>query len=144
MIIAHISLHISMGTFKPISHEDFTQHHMDAESFEILESEAQKVNLALRSGKRIITVGTTATRVVENCQECGQMKSSRGKTDLFIYPGYQFNIVNSLISNFHMPKSTPLLLVSAFAGRDLIRNAYQHAIRNEYHFYSYGDSMMIL
>ena len=133
-----------MGTFKPIVHEDLTLHEMDEERFELLETETQKINQALCDGKRVITVGTTATRVLEHCEKERKLKAMSGKTGLFIYPGYEFRIVSGVVSNLHMPKSTPLLLVSAFGGVELIRKAYRHAIAKEYRFYSYGDSMMIL
>ncbi|GMT50180.1 MAG: hypothetical protein IEMM0008_1719 [bacterium] len=117
---------------------------MDAEHYTLTENEAHKINRAIQSNKRVITVGTTATRVLEHSFNNGMLEHGEGYTELFIYPTYSFKVVNTLITNFHMPRSTPYLLTSAFGGTGLIREAYQYAISKQFNFFSYGDSMMIL
>lgn len=109
-----------------------------------MEQEAKKINKAIQENKRIITIGTTSTRVIEHCFNGNHIKSGHGKTDLFIYPEYHFKGVNCLITNFHMPKSTPFLLASAFGGKKLVKQAYEYAISKDFQFYSYGDAMLIL
>ncbi len=119
-------------------------HRLDAEHYTLKENEAHKINRAMQSDKRVITVGTTATRVLEHSFNNGMVEHGGGFTDLFIYPAYSFKIVNTLITNFHMPRSTPYLLTSAFGGTGLIKEAYRYAITHQFKFFSYGDAMMIL
>jgi S-adenosylmethionine:tRNA ribosyltransferase-isomerase len=145
--VCELTLHVGPGTFKPIRTETVEKHEMDPEFFEILETAADKINKA----RRIIAVGTTATRTIEyaarNRSGAGdprKIEPSSGWADIFIYPGFQFRVVNALVTNFHLPGSTPLFLVCALAGRDLIFKAYAEAIREKYRFYSYGDAMLIL
>lgn len=138
--IAFVTLHVGIGTFKPVICEDITCHKMEAESFEISDSVCKQIDKAKKSGKRIMAVGTTSLRTLET-----YAKGKRsGSTDLFIYPGYDFKIADSLITNFHLPKTTLFMLVCAFAGNELIKKAYQEAIDKKYRFYSYGDAMVIL
>jgi S-adenosylmethionine:tRNA ribosyltransferase-isomerase len=134
---ARITLHVGPGTFRPVKRTDIQQHKLDPEFYRCSPKTWQKIS----TGKRIIAVGTTTTRAVETIQTTGALE---GYTDLFIYPGYQFRAIKGLITNFHLPKSSLLMLVSAFAGYDLIREAYDHAIRHSYRFYSYGDAMLLL
>ncbi len=140
--IAKITLHTGLGTFKPMKCEEVEKHQMESEYYEISESAAQKINQA----KRVIAVGTTVVRTLESSEPDtdGLIKAGNGWTKKFIYPPYKFKIVNLLITNFHLPKSTLLLLVSALAGRELIFKAYTEAIDNKYRFYSYGDAMLIM
>lgn len=142
VIIAPIYLHVGPGTFKPVKVEDVTKHKMDAEYFEVPPSSAEVIKTAKSQGRRIIACGTTSVRTLE----FWRFDDSRtfGLTDLFIYPGFEFKVVDGLITNFHLPKSTPLILVSAFAGRDRILKAYEEAIKERYRFLSYGDAMLIL
>ena len=142
--IAPITLDIGLGTFKPITSEEIAQHKMHSERIYLSEETSEKINKTLSSESKIISVGTTCLRCLESIyKEFDGIKPYEGETDIFIYPGFKFNIVNSLITNFHLPKTTLLLLVSAFAGEETIRDAYQHAIENKYRFYSYGDAMLI-
>jgi S-adenosylmethionine:tRNA ribosyltransferase-isomerase len=143
--IAAITLHVGIGTFLPIRTERVEEHLLRPERFEISESTADILNSALRDKRRVVAVGTTTTRTLEYVmQEYGEIRPGAGKTDLYILPGFQFRITGALLTNFHLPRSTLLMLVSAFAGRDAIRNAYQRAIEARYRFYSYGDCMLIL
>ncbi len=143
--IVPVTLHVSYGTFSPVRATDIRGHKMDGEIFEVGEGSAEIINRAKREERRIITVGTTATRLLEYmAAKWGSAKAGYGLCDLFIYPGYQFKLVDSLITNFHLPKSTLVIMVSAFAGRHLIIKAYQEAIRFRYRFYSYGDAMLIV
>lgn len=140
-----VTLHVSAGTFLPIRSEYLREHRLYPERFEIPEYVAKRINEARQKGGRIIAVGTTSTRVLEHCAESdGTLRPDTGKTELFITPGYRFKIVNALITNFHLPRSTLLMLVSAFAGRDKIMKAYMEAIKHRYRFYSYGDAMLII
>lgn len=132
-----ITLHVGPGTFRPVKHDDIQQHNLDPEFYRCSPKTWKKISTA----KRVIAVGTTTTRALETIQTTGALE---GYTDLFIYPGYQFKAIDGLITNFHLPKSSLLMLVSAFAGYYLIRDAYDHAIRKSYRFYSYGDAMLIL
>lgn len=142
--IIYITLHISWGTFKPISVEIVQDHQMEAEWFEISPQAANLLNQALKEDARIIAVGTTVTRVLEGaCQSNNGFKPCSGWSDLFIYPGFAFKVINGLITNFHTPQSTPLLLVGAFAGMNLIEKAYKIAIEQKYRFFSYGDAMLL-
>jgi len=142
---AYITLHVGVGTFKPITVENLRDHRMHQEQFEITEENARIINeTRRRRGGRIIAVGTTATRVLETVAAGSVVAPARGETGLFITPGYKFKIVDALITNFHLPKSTLLALVAAFAGLENILAAYNHAVRQRYRFYSYGDAMLIL
>lgn len=140
-----LTLHVGIGTFLPVKHEEVENHRLDPEVFEVYPETAGAINNARISGKRVIAVGTTVTRALESCaDEKGCLRPERGETGLFILPGHRFRAVDSLITNFHLPRSTLLMLVSAFAGREFIRAAYEEAIGENYRFYSYGDAMLIL
>ena len=139
-----LTLHVSHGTFMPVRVEDIRDHRMHSERFEISEPVSAKINRARAEGRRIVAVGTTSVRTLEfNADDDGQIRAGSGSCDLFIYPGYRFKAVDAMITNFHLPKSTLLMLVSAFAGRDLVLAGYREAIENDYRFYSYGDAMFI-
>lgn len=142
--IEYITLNIGLGTFLPIKTQNVEEHQMEKEFFILSKNTALKLNKAKEQGKRIIAVGTTVTRVLESCSINGKLKPQKKYTDLFIYPGYQFKFIDALITNFHLPKSTPLLLVCAFASKELIFKAYQEAIKRKYRFYSFGDAMFII
>lgn len=142
--IAHVTLHVGLGTFRPVKVEEITKHHMHSEYYCIEQEEADKINRAKKNGGRIISVGTTSCRTLESAaDENGFLKASSGWTDIFIYPGYQFKIIDCLITNFHLPESTLLMLVSALAGRESIMNAYEEALKEKYRFFSFGDAMFI-
>jgi len=143
--VAFITLHIGPGTFTPVKAEEVEEHPMEKEWVEITEETAGEINQTKERGGRVIAVGTTTTRALESFSEReGRMKPGRGHVSLFIHPPYPFRVIDGLVTNFHLPKSTLIMLVSAFAGRDFILNAYQEAVKKEYHFYSYGDAMLIL
>ena len=141
-----ISLHVSLGTFQPIHQGDIESHRLHPETFSVGERESATLNCALQASQRIIAVGTTSVRTLEHVasQSGGHIEPISGETDLFIQPGYSFQIVGGLLTNFHLPRTTLLMLVAAFGGRDLILAAYEHAVRERYRFYSYGDCMLIL
>ncbi|MFZ5452272.1 MAG: tRNA preQ1(34) S-adenosylmethionine ribosyltransferase-isomerase QueA [Thermodesulfobacteriota bacterium] len=139
-----LTLHVGPGTFMPVRQEDYTRHRLQPEYFELSQATAQRLNEAKSRGKRLVAVGTTSVRVLEYCAGPGGFTPQSGWCDLYIHPGYTFQAVDRLLTNFHLPKSTLLLLVSAFAGRDLIMRAYAEAVREKYRFYSYGDCMLIL
>jgi S-adenosylmethionine:tRNA ribosyltransferase-isomerase len=139
-----VTLHVGPGTFMPVREEDYTRHHLEPEYFELSAPAAQRLNEAKSNGQRLTAVGTTSVRVLEYCAGPGGFTARSGWCDLFIHPGYTFKAVDRLLTNFHLPKSTLLLLVSAFAGRDLIMKAYAEAVKEKYRFYSYGDCMLIL
>jgi S-adenosylmethionine:tRNA ribosyltransferase-isomerase len=141
-----ITLHVGLGTFQPVHSERVENHRMGKERFNISNQTAAAINQAKRESRRIVAVGTTVVRALESVvlQQSGEIRATEGETDLFIYPGFQFRLVDVLLTNFHLPKSTLLLLVSAFAGQDLIREAYHCAVQEKYRFYSYGDCMLIL
>ncbi|MCD8083243.1 MAG: tRNA preQ1(34) S-adenosylmethionine ribosyltransferase-isomerase QueA [Clostridiales bacterium] len=142
--IAHITLHVGLGTFRPVKTENILDHHMHSEFYVIDESEAKKINDTKADGGRIFCVGTTSCRTVESAAgEDGILKAGSGWTDIFIYPGYRFRILDCLITNFHLPESTLVMLVSALAGREHILHAYEEAIRERYRFFSFGDAMLI-
>ncbi len=142
--IAQVTLHVGLGTFRPVKVEDVTQHHMHSEFYRIDEETAQLINTARQNGGRIISVGTTSLRTLETAaDENGMLHACSGWTDIFIYPGYRFRIIDALITNFHLPESTLLMLVSALAGEDHIRAAYQEAVKERYRFFSFGDAMFI-
>ena len=144
MEILYITLHVGIGTFLPIRTDDPRQHVLRAEQFEMSEQTAARLRMAQAEGRRIISVGTTTTRTLEYViKHFGEFRETTGAADLFILPGHKFLAVNALITNFHLPRSTLLMLVSAFAGRDAILAAYEHAVTERYRFYSYGDCMLI-
>lgn len=141
-----ITLHVGPGTFRPVQTERVEDHKMESEQFEISDTAAARINSAMAEGHRVIAVGTTSVRTLESValQNEGKIVPCRGETDLFIVPGFNFQVIRGLLTNFHLPKSTLLMLVSAFAGRELITSAYRHAVEERYRFYSYGDCMLIL
>lgn len=142
--IVFITLHVGLGTFRPVNVEDVTKHKMHSEFYSMDKSTADILNKAKKEGKRIISVGTTTTRTLETIMnEYGNFRECSGFTDIFIYPGYKFKAIDGLITNFHLPKSTLLMLVSAFSSKEIIMNAYNEAIKNNYRFFSFGDSMFI-
>ena len=143
--VAEVTLHVGLGTFRPVKVDDVTKHQMHSEWYQILPEEAKKINDAKKNGGRIICVGTTSCRTIESAtDENGILKPGEGDTDIFIYPGYEFKILDALITNFHLPESTLLMLVSALAGRDFILNAYEEAVKERYRFFSFGDAMLIV
>lgn len=142
--ICYVTLHVGLGTFRPVNVEDVTTHKMHSEFYTINEETAKILNQAKKEGKNIVSVGTTTTRVLETViNQYQTFKECSGYTSIFIYPGYQFKAVDSLITNFHLPKSTLIMLVSAFCSKEIIMNAYSEAIKNSYRFFSFGDSMFI-
>jgi S-adenosylmethionine:tRNA ribosyltransferase-isomerase len=143
--LAYITLHVGLGTFKPVSVTNIDEHVMHSEVYQIDDANAAIIQTALDEKRRIVSVGTTSTRTLEAVyQKYQHIPACSGSTDIFIYPGFQFQVVDAQITNFHLPKSTLMMLVSAFANRDLIMKAYQSAIENQYRFFSFGDSMLIL
>lgn len=142
--VVSITLHVGLGTFRPVNVEDVTKHKMHSEYYEMSEEVAKVLNSAKENGNKIISVGTTTTRTLETIySKYDTFKACSGFTDIFIYPGYKFKAINSLITNFHLPKSTLIMLVSAFAGKENIMNAYKVAVENKYRFFSFGDAMFI-
>lgn len=142
--LAYVTLHVGLGTFRPVKAETVEEHTMHSEAYSVNEETAALINQAKQNGGRIICVGTTATRVVETlADENGIMHAGSGETSIFIYPGYRFKLTDALITNFHLPKSTLVMLVSALAGRDLILKAYKEAVEKEYRFFSFGDACYI-
>ncbi len=142
--IVEITLHVGLGTFRPVKVDDVTNHHMHVEEYFVSEEAAQKLNNAKKNGKNIISVGTTTTRVLETqMQRYNQFISEHSETDIFIYPGFEYKAINGLITNFHLPESTLIMLVSAFCTKEFIMEAYQLAVDNHYRFFSFGDSMFI-
>lgn len=142
--IAYVTLNVGLGTFRPVKCENILDHKMHSETFEITQNAADKINLAKEQGKKLIAVGTTTVRTLETAyQKYGCIKACHDHSELFIYPPYEFKVIDKLITNFHLPKSTLLMLVSALAGKDFIFKAYEEAIKNEYRFFSYGDCMLI-
>ncbi len=141
--IVPITLHVGLGTFRPVSVEDVDHHIMHKERYSISESSANTINRAKQENRRIIAVGTTSIRTLETAQQDGEVKAGSGESQLFIYPGFQFNVVDALITNFHLPQSTLLMLVSAFASQKTIMAAYQSAIQKQYRFFSFGDAMFL-
>ncbi len=142
--IAEVTLHVGLGTFRPVKETDILKHHMHAEFYRIGQSAADKINRAKREGHRVIAVGTTSTRTIESAaREDGLLEECSGWTDIFIYPGYQFRVTDALITNFHLPESTLIMLVSALAGREAVLRAYETAVRERYRFFSFGDAMLI-
>lgn len=142
--IAYLTLHVGLGTFRPVNVEDVTKHKMHTEYYSISKETCDIINKTKESGNKIVVVGTTSVRVLETVMNrFGELKECSGVTDIFIYPGYKFKIVDNLITNFHLPKSTLVMLVSALAGKDNIMKAYHEAVLNKYRFFSFGDAMFI-
>ena len=142
--IAHVTLHVGLGTFRPVKVDDVENHHMHSEFYMIDRAAAEKINRAKDNGKRVVCVGTTSCRTIESAaDEDGRLKECSGWTDIFIYPGYQFKILDALITNFHLPESTLVMLVSALAGREHVLAAYREAVKERYRFFSFGDAMYI-
>ncbi len=142
--LAYVTLHVGLGTFRPVKVEDVTKHHMHTESFEVTKETAALIDQAKSEGHRVICVGTTSVRTIESvADENGHVRACAGETDIFIYPGYRFKVTDALLTNFHLPQSTLLMLVSAFAGREHMLNAYKHAVEEKYRFFSFGDACFI-
>ncbi len=145
IIIANVTLHVGIGTFRPVKEETVEAHKMHTEHFYIKQEDVEKINKAKREGKRVIAVGTTSCRVLESiADENGFVKQTEEDTSIFIYPGYKFKCMDGLITNFHLPQSTLLMLVSALAGKDFIMKAYEEAVKEKYRFFSFGDAMLIV
>ena len=143
--IAHVTLHVGLGTFRPVKADKITEHHMHSELIIVEKEEAMKINYAKQEGGRVIAVGTTSCRTLESMtDENGILCSGSKWTDIFIYPGYKFKMIDGLITNFHLPESTLLMLVSAFAGKDNVMRAYGEAVRERYRFFSFGDAMLLI
>ncbi len=143
--IAEVTLHVGLGTFRPVKVDHILDHHMHAEFYTITKEQADKINQAKAAGHRVIAVGTTSTRTLETvADEAGYVREASGYTQIFIYPGYQFRCIDALITNFHLPQSTLLMLVSALAGRERVLSAYEEAVREKYRFFSFGDAMLII
>jgi len=143
--IVHITLHVGLGTFRPVKEEDISKHQMHSEYYQVSQQAADVINDTHRAGHKVFAVGTTCVRTLETVtDQQGITHAQEGWTDIFIYPGYRFKVVDALITNFHLPKSTLLMLVSAFAGRDEMLSVYQEAVRQRYRFFSFGDAMLIL
>ena len=143
--IANVTLHVGIGTFRPVKEENVEDHEMHVEHFYIKQEDVEKINETKKNGKRVIAVGTTSCRVLETIasEDNGMVKETEGDTNIFIYPGYKFKCIDGLITNFHLPKSTLLMLVSALAGKDYILKAYNEAVKEKYKFFSFGDAMFI-
>lgn len=143
--IAHVTLHVGLGTFRPVKVENIQEHHMHSEFYRIEASEAEKINRAKREGHRVICVGTTSCRTVESAAKPdGTLSECSGWTEIFIYPGYRFKVLDCLLTNFHLPESTLIMLVSALAGREHVLHAYEEAVKERYRFFSFGDAMFIV
>ena len=143
--IAHVTLHVGLGTFRPVKVDDVEQHHMHSEYYVVEEDQAKLINDTKKNGGRVIAVGTTSCRTLESATgEDGVLKAGSGWTEIFIYPGYHFKMIDSLITNFHLPESTLMMLVSALAGKEKIMHAYEEAVKERYRFFSFGDAMFIV
>lgn len=143
--IAKVTLHVGLGTFRPVKVDEITDHHMHSEFYQIDEEAAKKINRAKATGNRVICVGTTSCRTIESAaDESGHLKAKSGWTDIFIYPGYEFRALDGLITNFHLPESTLIMLVSALAGRENVLAAYEEAVKERYRFFSFGDAMLVV
>ena len=143
--IARVTLHVGLGTFRPVKVDNILEHHMHSEFYQIDEEAAEKINRAKESGHRVICVGTTSCRTIESAADKnGKLHATNGWTEIFIYPGYEFKVLDCLITNFHLPESTLVMLVSALAGREQVLSAYEEAVKEKYRFFSFGDAMMIL
>ena len=144
IIITNVTLHVGLGTFRPVEVEDVTKHHMHSEYYEMSKETADILNQAKKEGGRIIAVGTTSTRTLETIMSLyGKFKECHGNTEIFIYPGFEFKAIDCLITNFHLPKSTLVMLVSAFSKKEYILHAYEEAVKEKYRFFSFGDAMFI-
>lgn len=142
--IAYVTLHVGLGTFRPVKAENILEHHMHSEYYQITEEAAEKINRAKESGNRVICVGTTSCRTIESAaDENGHLEAGCDNTEIFIYPGYKFKVLDALITNFHLPESTLVMLVSALAGRENVLAAYEEAVKEKYRFFSFGDAMFI-
>ena len=142
--IAEVTLHVGLGTFRPVKVENVLDHHMHSEFYMVSQEAADKINRAKESGHRVIAVGTTSTRTLEAAaDENGRLHETSGWTEIFIYPGYQFKVIDALITNFHLPQSTLVMLVSALAGRAHVLHVYEIAVKERYRFFSFGDAMLI-
>ena len=142
--IAHVTLHVGLGTFRPVKVDDVENHHMHSEFYVVEEDQAKLINDTKKQGGRVISVGTTSCRTLESATgEDGVLRAGSGWTEIFIYPGYQFKMIDGLITNFHLPESTLMMLVSALAGKDRIMAAYEEAVKERYRFFSFGDAMLI-
>jgi S-adenosylmethionine:tRNA ribosyltransferase-isomerase len=142
--IARLTLHVGLGTFRPVKAEYISEHKMHSEYYELSEKDAEKINETKRNGKKVISVGTTSTRTLETIGDAkGFVQAQKGWTDIFIFPGYKYKVVDCLITNFHLPESTLIMLVSALAGKEHVMNAYKIAVENKYRFFSFGDAMLI-
>ncbi len=143
--IAYVTLHVGLGTFRPVKEENVLEHHMHSEYYQVTQEAAQQINAAKAAGGRIICVGTTSCRTLESAaDENGQVRPGCGDTEIFIYPGYRFRVLDGLITNFHLPESTLVMLVSALAGRERVLSAYEEAVRERYRFFSFGDAMFVV
>lgn len=143
--IAYVTLHVGLGTFRPVKVENILEHHMHSEYYQVLQEDADRINRVKKNGGRIICVGTTSCRTLESSSDDkGNIIAATGDTSIFIYPGYRFKVMDGLITNFHLPESTLLMLVSAFAGRESILRAYNEAVKERYRFFSFGDAMLII
>ncbi|QKI81862.1 tRNA preQ1(34) S-adenosylmethionine ribosyltransferase-isomerase QueA [Kroppenstedtia eburnea] len=143
--IVTITLHVGLGTFRPVTAESVEEHQMHAEFYEVSEEAAEQIRVAKAKGNRVVAVGTTSVRTLETvARDHGEIRAARGWTDIFIYPGFPFRVTDALLTNFHLPKSTLLMLVSAFSSRELMLQAYRTAVREKYRFFSFGDAMLIL
>ena len=148
VLVANVTLHVGLGTFRPVKVDDVSKHHMHTEFYQVTKEEADRINKAKQAGGRIVCVGTTSCRTIESVESCalkyGKIKECSGDTDIFIYPGYSFKMMDVLITNFHLPESTLLMLVSALAGKEQVMRVYEEAVRERYRFFSFGDAMIIL
>lgn len=145
VLVANVTLHVGLGTFRPVKVDDVSKHHMHTEFYQVTKEEADKINKAKQAGGRIVCVGTTSCRTIESAaDENGVLKPRQGDTDIFIYPGYSFKMMDVLITNFHLPESTLLMLVSALAGKEQVMRVYEEAVQEKYRFFSFGDAMIIL
>ena len=143
--IANVTLHVGIGTFRPVKVENIEEHHMHSEHYYIKQEDVDKINKAKREGHRIIAVGTTSCRVLESiAKDNGEVEPTEGDTSIFIYPGYKFKCIDCLITNFHLPESTLIMLVSSLATKEFIMEAYNKAVEEKYRFFSFGDAMLIL
>ena len=142
--IAEVTLHVGLGTFRPVKVDNILEHHMHSEFYMVSQEAADIINSTKDNGGRVISVGTTSTRTLESAaDENGRLRECSGWTEIFIYPGYKFKVIDCLITNFHLPQSTLVMLVSALAGREAVLNAYKNAVEEKYRFFSFGDAMFI-
>ncbi len=143
--IAYVTLHVGLGTFRPVKADNLSEHHMHSEHYEVTPETAELINRTKESGGRVICVGTTSCRTVESAaDESGRVQPGCGDTEIFIYPGYRFKVLDCLITNFHLPESTLVMLVSALAGRENVLAAYREAVEERYRFFSFGDAMLVI